>query len=43
MTATYDTVADNRRGMPRWLALLAQVPLSLRQLLFLVGVASVFL
>ena len=26
MTATYDTVADNRRGVPRWLALLAQVP-----------------
>ena len=43
MTATYDTVADNRRGVPRWLALLAQVPLSLHQLLFRVGVASVFL
>jgi hypothetical protein len=26
MTATYETVADNRRGLPRWLALLAQVP-----------------
>jgi hypothetical protein len=43
MTATYDTVADNRRGVPRWCALLAQVPLSLHQLLFRVGVASVFL
>jgi uncharacterized membrane protein YphA (DoxX/SURF4 family) len=42
MTATYDTVADNRRGVPRWLALLVQVPLSLHQLLFRVGVASVF-
>jgi putative oxidoreductase len=42
MTGTYDSVTDNRHGVPRWLALLAQVPFSLHQLLFRVGVASVF-
>jgi putative oxidoreductase len=43
VTATPETVADNRRARPRWLDAPAQVPLSLHQLLFRLGVASVFL
>jgi hypothetical protein len=43
VTATHEIVADNRRGWPRWLDALAQVPLSLHQLLFRLGVVSVFL
>jgi putative oxidoreductase len=41
---TYDmTLAEPRRGVARWLDRLAVVPLSIHQLLFRLGVASVFL
>lgn len=44
MTATSNTaVTDHRPGVARWLERLARVPLSLHQLLFRLGVASVFL
>jgi putative oxidoreductase len=43
-TTTYDmTLAEPRRGVARWLDRLAVVPLSIHQLLFRLGVASVFL
>ena len=43
-TATYeDTMAERRSGVAGWLDRLACVPLSLHQLLFRLGVASVFL
>lgn len=44
-TTTYDmTLAEpRRRGVARWLDRLAAVPLSIHQLLFRLGVASVFL
>jgi putative oxidoreductase len=43
-TTTYDmTLAEPRRGVARWLDRLAAVPLSIHQLLFRLGVASVFL
>jgi putative oxidoreductase len=43
-TTTYDmTLAEPRRGVARWLDRLAVVPLSSHQLLFRLGVASVFL
>jgi putative oxidoreductase len=43
-TAAYEgTAADPRPGLSGWLDRLAQVPLSLHQLLFRLGVASVFL
>jgi putative oxidoreductase len=43
-TAMYpETVADPRPGVVGWLDRLARVPLSLHQLLFRLGVASVFL
>ena len=45
MTATmYEmTLADPRRGVAGWLDRLGRVPLSIHQLLFRLGVASVFL
>jgi putative oxidoreductase len=43
-TTTYDmTLAEPRRGVARWLDRLAAVPPSIHQLLFRLGVASVFL
>jgi putative oxidoreductase len=43
-TTTYEaTLAEPRRGVTGWIDRLGQVPLSIHQLLFRLGVASVFL